>query len=148
MELNIWFSVESILDHICISSWIAISIRYNFPSEVLDSLLLFFSFKLLLEGRFFTLTVFCILGWFGRLLAVSRVLQHKCAKKCTSDCSQLLSEYHARWISLCGRFPPVAYPKANPSGKRWAYFMCNKIFYYIFKKCQFQLGFWVLQLDI
>jgi len=35
-----------------------------------------------------------VTGWVGRLLAVSGILQYKCAEECTSYCCQLLPEYN------------------------------------------------------
>lgn len=113
--------------HICTSSLITVSLRCMVPNWCARLFNSSFWFYIANKEFFFTVTVFYILGWFGRLLAVSRVLQHKCSKKCTSNCSQLLPEYYTRWISFCGRFSPIAYPKANTSGKIWTYFTHHEI---------------------
>lgn len=59
-----------------------------------------------------------IIGWVGRLFAVSGILQYKCTKECTSYRCQLLPEYNTWWVSLCGRLFATANTKVNPSGKK------------------------------
>lgn len=60
-----------------------------------------------------------VVGWVGRLFAVSGILQYKCTKECTSYRCQLLPEYNTWWVSLCGRLFATANTKVNPSGKEF-----------------------------